>query len=424
MKKRLLSAILTLCMILTMMPTMAFAEEENASKSWPAGAQGITVATDEYSAEGEGDNAVDTKNIEESKSIWYKIEGDTLTIGGKGAIPDYSNTSKLTKLLRFTKADWYYTKDKINHVVIEDGITKIGVLTIANMTHLESIEIKGSNVVLEKGAVNNYEGNKNADPKLTMKVKLSVYQQNQMEKKNWFEAASEDRKDEAPNPEILFKISDVDKIKAKYNYVLSLKVSEADSWDNETINKIANDYKEYEALPEIVKSELENSVGKQLKDLYDAAIATRGWPDGARGINIALDGFDGTNNRIGISDTFWYLLNDGTLKLGGKGDFPYTGYDSSSATNGNLGFTRASWYNDRASITTVEVAKDVTALDYLNLTNLYKCDDIYLRNPDITLKDGAVCGYAGDQNRKLTLHLYKSAYDKKSSTWLYYQRKD
>lgn len=121
--------------------------------------------------------------------------------------------------------------------------------------------------------------------------------------------------------------------------------------------------------------------------------------------------------KIGISDTFWYLLDGNTLKLGGEGDFPYTGYDSSSATNGNLGFTRASWYNDRASITTVDVAEDVTSLDYLNLTNLYKCDDIYLRNPDITLKDGAVCGYAGDENRKLTLHMYKKAYDKKSSTW-------
>lgn len=118
------------------------------------------------------------------------------------------------------------------------------------------------------------------------------------------------------------------------------------------------------------------------------------------------------------------MLDGNTLKLGGEGDFPYTGYDSSSATNGNLGFTRASWYNDRASITTVDVAEDVTSLDYLNLTNLYKCDDIYLRNPDITLKDGAVCGYAGDENRKLTLHMYKKAYDKKSFDLVYYQRKD
>lgn len=122
MKKRLLSAILTLCMILTMMPTMAFAEEENASKSLPEDAQFITVATDKYSAQGE--NAIDKDHIKKSESIWYKIEGDTLTIGGEGAIPDYSNTSELTKLLRFTKADWYNQKDTINHVVIKMVLLK------------------------------------------------------------------------------------------------------------------------------------------------------------------------------------------------------------------------------------------------------------------------------------------------------------
>lgn len=286
MKKRLLSAILTLCMILTMMPSMAFAAEDDASNDWPEGAKGITVATDQYSAV--GDDAADMDNTVESESIWYKIERDTLTIGGKGAIPDYSNTSNRTNLLRFNRADWYKEKNSIRNVVIEDGITKIGVLAIANMKHLESIEIKGSNVVLEKGAVNNYEGNKNANPKLTMKVKLSVYQQNQMEKKNWFEAASEDRKDEAPNPEILFKISDVNEIEAKYDDVLSLQVGDAKNWNNETINKIANAYEEYEALPEVVKSELKDSVGDSLKALYDAAIAERGWPEGAKGINIAL----------------------------------------------------------------------------------------------------------------------------------------
>ena len=59
----------------------------------------------------------------------------------------------------------------------------------------------------------------------------------------------------------------------------------------------------------------------------------------------------------------------------------------------------------------------ITKLDYLNLTNLYNCDDIYLRNRDINLVNGAVCGYAGDANGKLTLHLYKSAYDKLLSGW-------
>ena len=393
MKKRLLSAILSFCMLLTMAPTVAF-----AAKNWPKDATGITVAGG-------------VEGTTKSDSVWYKIDTGTktLTIGGEGEIPDYAYQTTATNL-HYNQADWYAEKDNIKHVVIKAGITRVGHLTITNMKNLESIEIKGEDVVLANGAVNNYQGNSNT---LTITVPLSVYQQNKLGDEKWFESSSL-----YDNPTIEFAISDAEKIASKYKEVLnSYKIDNSDSWDKATISKITTAYEEYETLPEVVKSELNESVGKPLKALYDVAIQKRGWPDGAKGINIALEGFNGANGKIGISDTFWYLLDGNTLKLGGEGDFPYTGYDSSSATNGNLGFTRASWYNDRASITTVEVAKDVTSLDYLNLTNLYKCDDIYLRNPDITLKDGAVCGYAGDENRKLTLHMYKKAYDKKSSTW-------
>ena len=402
MKKRLLSAILSFCMLLTMAPTVAFAAEKNR----PEGATGITVAGG-------------VEGTTKSDSVWYKIDTDTktLTIGGEGEIPDYAFENSATKL-HFNQAAWYEQRNTIENVVIEEGITRVGCLAITNMQHLKSIEIKGSNVALANGAVNNYEGNQNEDKTLTITVPLSVYQQNQMEKKEWFTSSGQDRQNEAPDPIIKFAISDAEKIASKYKEVLnSYKTDNSDSWDKATISKITTAYEEYETLPEVVKSALQGSVGDPLKALYDVAIQKRGWPTGAKGINIALKGFNGTNGKIGISDTFWYLLDRNTLKLGGEGDFPYTGYDSSSATNGNLGFTRASWYNDRASITTVDVAEDVTALDYLNLTNLYKCDDIYLRNPDITLKDGAVCGYAGDENRKLTLHMYKKAYDKKSSGW-------
>ena len=401
MKKRLLSAILSLCMLLTMAPTVAFAAEKNR----PEGATGITVAGG-------------VEGTTQSDSVWYKIDTGTktLTIGGKGEIPDYAYTSNATQL-DFHQAAWYDQRNEIEHVVIEDGITRVGRLVITNMQHLKSIEIKGSNVTLANDAVNNYDGNKNDDKTLTITVPLSVYQKNQMEKKEWFTSSGQNRQDTAPDPTIKFKISDADEIAKKYNEALSFNANDSANWDKATISKITTAYEEYETLPEVVKSTLQGSVGDPLKALYDVAIQKRGWPTGAKGINIALEGFNGANGKIGISDTFWYLLDGSTLNLGGKGDFPYTGYDSSSATNGNLGFSRASWYNNRASITTVDVAENVTSLDYLNLTNLYNCDDIYLRNPDIALKDGAVCGYAGDKNGKLTLHLYKSAYDKKSSTW-------
>lgn len=186
MKRRLLAGVLTFVMMLSLLPTVAWANGEGSS--WPAEAKGITVATEQYSAK---DYEEDTTNVTHSDTIWYKIDGDTLTIGGEGAISDYSNTSELTKVLRFTQADWYKEKDAIKKVVIQKGITGIGTLAITNMTHLESIVIEGENVVLARGAVNNYQGNHNSDPTLTMIVPLSVYQQNQMEKGKWFEAASD-----------------------------------------------------------------------------------------------------------------------------------------------------------------------------------------------------------------------------------------
>ena len=296
-------------------------------------------------------------------------------------------------------------KDTIKNVVIEAGITGIGTLAIANMTHLESIEIKGADVELARGAVNNYQGN---DGTLTITVPLSVYQQNKMEENGWFTESSQN-----PNPTIEFVISNVNDIEAHYADVLKLDAADSANW-----SAIAAAYEEYEALPDVVKTQLKDSVGTPLAEKYATASNLRGWPAGAKGINIALEGFNGSNmDKIGTSDTFWYLLDGSTLKLGGDGAFPYTGYDSSSATDHNLGFSHASWYDDRASITSVDVAEGITKLDYLNLTNLYNCDDIYLRNKEIELVNGAVCGYTGDANGKLTLHLYKSAYDKLPSGW-------
>ena len=416
MKRRILASLLSLVMMLSLLPTAVWAVDDEGSTSsgngWPSGATGITVATEKYSVK---DYDEDKTNVTASTTIWYKIDGDTLTIGGAGAISDYSNTKDKTNVLRFTQADWFKQRKNIKHVVIEDGITGIGTLAIANMTHLESIEIKGTNVELARGAVNNYDGNNGT---LTITVPLSVYQQNKMdenrlEENSWFEKSSKN-----PNPTIQFVISNTAEIADGYADVLGLNVNEADNWDKATISQITTAYEEYMTLPESVKTDLNKNVGEPLKALYDAAVNKRGWPKGAKGINIALDGFNGSNmDKIGTSDTFWYLLDGNMLKLGGNGAFPLTGYDSSSAKDGNLGFSHASWYGDRDSIASVDVAEGITKLDYLNLTNLYNCDDIYLRNRDIKLVNGAVCGYTGDANSKLTLHLYKSAYDKLPSDW-------
>ena len=405
MKRRILASLLTLVMLLSLLPTAVWAVDQED------GFQGITIATAEYSIE--GTDAADMEHTKKSDSIFWKIEGETLYIKGTGEIPNYSNTSALTNLLRFNRADWYGQKNSIKRVVIGAGITQVGELTITNMTKLESIEIQGKDVTLVNGAVNNYEGNNNQT--LTVTVPLSVYQQNQMGEMRWFAPAS---RVNIKNPAINFSISDSNDIGNTFSSVLELSTKNSDQWTKQNISDIINEYNRYSALPDVVKTKLNENVGQPLTELYTKAMGLRGWPTGAKGINIALEGFTGNNmDKIGTSDTFWYLLKDNKLTLGGDGAFPLTGYDSSSATEGNLGFSHASWYGDRDSITSVDVAKGITKLDYLNLTNLYNCDDIYLRNPEIELVDGAVCGYTGDANDKLTLHLYKNAYDKLPSGW-------
>ena len=111
-----------------------------------------------------------------------------------------------------------------------------------------------------------------------------------MEKGKWFEAASDSRKDEAPNPEINFSISDVKTIEAKYADVLKLDANDSANW-----SAIAAAYEEYEALPDVVKAQLNDSVGTLLAEKYATASNLRRWPAGARGINIALPDFDGSN---------------------------------------------------------------------------------------------------------------------------------
>ena len=405
MKRRILASLLTLVMMLSLLPMAALAEDQLED-----GFQGITIATEGYSATNYG---VDNEHLGTSTTISYKIDNDTLYIEGNGDIPNYSNTEARTSNLYFKKADWYTSRDSIKRVVIGAGITQVGELTITNMTKLESIEIQGKDVTLVNGAVNNYEGNNNQT--LTVTVPLSVYQQNQMGKMKWFAPAS---RVNINNPAINFSISDSNDIGNTFSSVLELSTKNSDQWTKQNISDIINEYNRYSALPDVVKTKLDNTVGQPLTGLYTEAMRLRGWPTGAKGINIALDGFNGSNmDKIGTSDTFWYLLDGNTLKLGGDGAFPLTGYDSSSATDHNLGFSHASWYNQRAFITSVDVTDGITKLDYLNLTNLYSCDDIYLRNPEIELVNGAVCGYAGDANGKLTLHLHKSAYDKLLSNW-------
>lgn len=133
MKKRLLSAILSFCMLLTMAPTVAFAAEDDDGSTVPA-----TSGT--CGAEGSADSV---------KWALTDDDGDgsyTLTISGSGAMADYTvniNNAKATQPWRAGATG--VEIEKITNVVVSDGVTSIGAFAFNGLTGVSEYDI-GANV--------------------------------------------------------------------------------------------------------------------------------------------------------------------------------------------------------------------------------------------------------------------------------------
>ena len=97
MKKRLLSFVLALCMVLVLLPGTVQAAGETQSGEY-----------------GE---------------LTWKYDNGTLTISGKGDLPDGGS------------APWANYSDHISRVIVEDGITNLGNFTFFNYSALTSITI-------------------------------------------------------------------------------------------------------------------------------------------------------------------------------------------------------------------------------------------------------------------------------------------
>ena len=125
MKKRLLSAILSFCMLLTMAPTVAFAAEDDE-----AAPQNNSVLEGSCGAEGDNVTWKLTQNNEGNENPTY-----TLTISGNGAMADYA----------VGKAPWHMAlgananRKQINKIELPSGLTRIGDNTFlqANVTDVE-----------------------------------------------------------------------------------------------------------------------------------------------------------------------------------------------------------------------------------------------------------------------------------------------
>ena len=101
-KLRLLSALLALAMLFALMPTAAFAAENNKC----------------------GENLT-----------WKLSEDGTLTISGSGKMADYEKVSR---------QPWADQRSNIKHLVVTDGVTSIGNNAFSYCTNLGSVDLSGA----------------------------------------------------------------------------------------------------------------------------------------------------------------------------------------------------------------------------------------------------------------------------------------
>ena len=144
MKKRLLSAILSFCMLLTMAPTVAFAAEDDEATNTIS----LADATETSGTCGAGDSADSVK--------WALTDNDgdgsyTLTISGSGAMADFTLPTK-PDATGANVAPWYTalpadentSSVPITEIKIDEGVTYLGNYAFSCLTNVVKVNIPAS----------------------------------------------------------------------------------------------------------------------------------------------------------------------------------------------------------------------------------------------------------------------------------------
>lgn len=154
MKKRLLSMILALSMMLTILPVNAITAL--AADDGMSGSCGKT-----------GDNVtyVLTQNNDDTTNPTY-----TLTIKGNGAMADFKESDNVER------APWIAQKEKITAVTIENGVTYVGAYAFDHCKKLTQITIQAQLNSIGKGAFCDCEGLTSIEiPKTVTSIGISAF---------------------------------------------------------------------------------------------------------------------------------------------------------------------------------------------------------------------------------------------------------
>lgn len=108
-KLRILSALLAVAMLFALMPTAAFATDNEPATSGDCGKDGSTVK--------------------------WELVGDTLTISGEGAMADYSFN------YNYSNQPWVDQRTSIKRIVVKNGVTTIGEGAFYRCTNLTEVDM-------------------------------------------------------------------------------------------------------------------------------------------------------------------------------------------------------------------------------------------------------------------------------------------
>ena len=149
MKKRLLSAILSFCMLLTMAPTVAFAAEDDEAANTISLADATetsgtsTTIEDIYHNKWTVTTAENCITMEQGDNkITATLDNAVLTVAGKGAMPVLNNSTETENISAGAGTyPWANLKDSITKIVIDDGVTSIGSKAFIAYTNVTSVNI-------------------------------------------------------------------------------------------------------------------------------------------------------------------------------------------------------------------------------------------------------------------------------------------
>ena len=426
MRKRLLASLLAAVMVLTLLPTAAFAQEGGGSETAEPVKSGYILIGATRGTEGTDGNL--SPRVSGSVTYAITLTGDntyTLTFSGDGEIPDYytenqgyaedgteiyktngtwqdarGNTegysggpANASGTYRWCTSDRAYYRSTqwdvfntdyegaITKVVFEEGITGIGQFTLFNMTGVTEIEIQNPNCDISNNAVY-YNGVDS--PAREIIVDSKAYNDKAV---GYYNMGTH-----TIGP-VSYTITDAEEFVNTYSNLLSLDTNALTEKDRTAIE---NAHREYTQGNDIFRNAVDSAsvtvdgaqttFGAAFDAIYEAATGTD--PD-----TIALKGYV-------LNSTVQYELtteDDGktyTLRFfdeSGKGEMPDFVIDEENKENPER-YQLAPWYDNdyRLKITHVIYDESIARTGYLSAAHLYKCTQFDFLNPNVKIASATI----------------------------------